>query len=123
MGEWSEYFEDFPEERPKEIACNDKSKEHREKAVRSMNAEAFALIEKTRQKQIAADEAAKKAHLERVVLCPQCGENALNVYKLTNATYLCECQDCGIYGCGEDLSLALQDVVAGIGENKDWRVD
>lgn len=123
MGEWSEYFEDFPEERPKEKAYSDKSKEHREKAVRSMNAEAFALIEKTRQKQIAADEAAKKVHLKRVVLCPQCGENALNVYKLKNATYLCECQDCGIHGCGEDLSLALQDVVAAIGEDRDWRVD
>lgn len=122
MGEWSDYFEDFPEEAPQSSTPHEKVKEQREKALQSMNAEAFALIAKARQKQIEADEAAKKPYLESVELCPQCGENALNLYKLKNSAYLCECQDCGIYGKGEDSSLALQDTIAAIAEERDWRV-
>lgn len=122
MGEWSDYFEDFPEEAPQSRTSHENLKEQRENALRSMNAEAFALIAKARQKQIAADEALKKPYLESVQLCPQCGEHTLNLYKLKNSLYLCECQDCGIYGKGEDLSLALQDTIAAIGEERDWRV-
>ena len=122
MGEWSDYFEDFPEEAPQSSTSREKIKEHRENALQSMNAEAFALIAEARQKQVAADEAAKKPYLESVQQCPQCGEHTLSLYKLKNSTYLCECQNCGIYGKGEDLSLALQDTIAAIGEERDWRV-
>jgi len=70
MGEWSDYFEDFPEEAPQSSTSREKIKEHREKALQSMNAEAFALIAEARQKQVAADEAAKKPYLESVQPCP-----------------------------------------------------
>ena len=47
MGEWSDYFEDFPEEAPQSSTSREKIKEHRENALQSMNADVHFPINET----------------------------------------------------------------------------
>jgi DNA-directed RNA polymerase subunit M/transcription elongation factor TFIIS len=119
MGEWSDYFEDFPEEAPQPPSSEERAKEKFDSDIKDMNA--FALIAKTKKKAIDAAQLQKKQFLESIDYCPQCGEKELNVYKLENKTYLCECQDCGIYGSGDNFSAALHKTASAIGDNIDWR--
>jgi len=121
MGEWSEYFEDFPEEAPQPPTAEEIAKEQFEADIKGMNADAFALISKTKKKAIEKAQQQKKQFLESIEYCPQCGEKELNVYKLENSSYLCECQDCGIYGLGDNFSSALHSTASAIGDNIDWR--
>lgn len=122
MGEWSDYFEDFPEEAPQPPSAEELAKEKLENDIRNMNAEAFALIEKSRRKAAEVDQKEKMQFLKSVDQCPQCGEKQLNIYKLKNHKYLCECQGCGIYGAGIDISAALHKTAAAYGDGLDWRV-
>lgn len=121
MGEWSEYFEDFPEEAPQPPSAEERAKEKLDADIKGMNADAFALIAKTKQKAIDKVQQQKKKFLESIDDCPQCGETSLNTYKLENASYLCECQGCGIYGSGDNFSSALHQTASAIGDNIDWR--
>jgi Zn ribbon nucleic-acid-binding protein len=121
MGEWSDYFEDFPEEAPQPPSAEERAKEKFDSDIKDMNADAFALIAKTKKKAIDAAQLQKKQFLESIDYCPQCGEKELNVYKLENKNYLCECQDCGIYGSGDNFSAALHKTASAIGDNIDWR--
>jgi transcription elongation factor Elf1 len=119
MGEWSEYFEDFPEEAPQPRSAEEKEK--LEADIKGINADAFALIAKTKKKAVDKAQQQKKQFLEFIDQCPQCGEKELNIYKLENSSYLCECQDCGIYGSGDNFSFALHQTAYAIGVNIDWR--
>ncbi|EHR5764782.1 TPA: hypothetical protein ACMD08_004463 [Vibrio parahaemolyticus] len=121
MGEWSDYFEDFPEEAPQPPSAEEKAKEKLEADIKGMNAEAFALIARTKEKAQEVAQEQKKQFLRSIDHCPQCGEKELHVYKLDGEVYLCECQDCGIYGSGNDYSSALHKTETAIGENIDWR--
>lgn len=121
MGEWSDYFEDFPEEAPQPPSAEEKAKEKFEAEIKGINADSFALIAKTKKKAQEVVQEQKKNFLESIDHCPQCGQKELNVYKLDNQSYLCECQDCGIYGSGGDFSSALHKTASAIGDNIDWR--
>jgi Zn ribbon nucleic-acid-binding protein len=121
MGEWSEYFEDFPEEAPQPPSAEEKAKEKLQADIKGINADAFALIAKAKKKVIDKAQQQKKQFLESTHQCPQCGEKELNIYKLENSSYLCECQNCGIYGSGDNFSSALNQTASAIGDNIDWR--
>lgn len=121
MGEWSDFFEDFPDEAPQPPSAEEIARKEHDAEIKGLNADAFALIAKTKKKAQEAVQKQKKQFLESVEHCPQCGEIELNVYKLENKVYLCECQDCGIYGSGNDLSSALHQTTTAIGDNIDWR--
>jgi len=124
VGEWSEYFEDFPEENPAnwvngrfdpELSARLSQMEVKNaQAKKKANAELNGMIEK-----------AKKETKARSLLitedCPQCGLKQLNTYKITDSFYLCECQDCGIYGNGKTHDQALKTTKDAIGEGLNWR--
>ncbi|WP_444927191.1 hypothetical protein ACJJI4_04270 [Microbulbifer sp. TRSA002] len=117
MGEWSEFFEDFPEYAPGPPSAEELEQEAKRKLkteIRKMNSDAFALIEKTQEKE-------KKQYLEKVENCPQCGEKQLNVYKLKPDHVLCECQSCLTYGSGSDLSIAIQEIICANGDELNWK--
>ncbi len=124
MGDWSEYFEDFPEENPAnwvngtfnpQLAANIREQEQRQtKLQEKANAELHTMIAKAKQE-------TKARSLLVVEDCPQCGLKELNTYKITESFYLCECQDCGIYGNGKTHEQALERTQEALGEGLDWR--
>ena len=127
MGEWSDYFEDFPEENPanwvngvfdpalaKQIRLN-------QEAQKKANAEVLALIEAATKKQKEKQEKLKLTSLTVVRSCPQCGLDELNMYCFAEEVFRCECQDCGIYGSGKSEEDAYQAAEDAIGEGIDWR--
>lgn len=126
MGEWSEYFEDFPEENPANWIDGrfdpEGAKRHYqqesafEKAEQKANAELRQLI----------NDAKKKTKARSLLVtedCPQCGLRTLNTYRISDRFYLCECQDCGIYGNGTTHEKALDRTRESLGEGLDWRDD
>ena len=126
MGEWSEYFEDFPEENPAnwidgrfdpEVAKRRYQQESAfEKAEHEANAELRQLI----------NDAKKKTKARSLLVtedCPQCGFRKLNTYRISDRFYLCECQDCGIYGNGTTHQEELDCTRELLGEGLDWRDD
>lgn len=127
MGEWSEYFEDFPEENSANWV-NGKFDPQQAQHVRSMEAK---LIEQHRATNFEVNKLRAKAKLDfikhkqqslmLVEDCPQCGLKELNTYKLNENHYLCECQDCGIYGEGRSHEDALSNTASVIGDGLDWR--
>lgn len=121
MGEWSDYFEDFPEEAPQPPSAEEIAKAKLEANIKAMNADAFALIAETKRKAQADEQQQKEQYLDSTVECPQCGESCLNVYKLKSDRFLCECQACGIFGTGTDFSSALHQTAGAIGDDNDWR--
>lgn len=124
MGNWSDYFEDFPEENPANYVGGtfnpEEAKRLRElrakieTAKKANSAEVNALISQ-------AKKAVKARSLLVVEDCPQCGLNQLNTYKISETFYLCECQECGIYGKGVTHQQALDSTADSIGDGKDWR--
>ena len=119
MGEWSEYFADFPEEAADYLGEPDDhgyeaSTAWIEETTRQMNAEAQALIAQTIQQE-------KDKFFECIEDCPQCGFRELKIYKLNREHYHCECQDCGIYGSGASKSSAIAKAEKALGEGLDWR--
>ena len=127
MGEWSEYFEDFPEENPGNYV-NGKYDPQQAQYLRTIEAkltkqelaENFEL-NKLRAKEKLAFIKHKQQSLMLIEDCPQCGLKELNTYKLDENHYLCECQDCGIYGEGNSHENALQNTASVIGDGLDWR--
>lgn len=120
MGEWSDYFEDFPEEAPQPPSQTELAKERLENEIRAINADAFALIEQTMIKAKLAEQKEKEKYLESVEECLQCGENALHVYKLKETMYLCECQSCCTYPSGQEKTKALNNIILAYGDGLDW---
>lgn len=124
MGEWSEYFEDFPEENPANyingrfdpIAA--KQLHQRQSAIAQDTERARAEISQLLRK---AWEAEKRQSMIGVENCPQCGLNELNVYKIKDDYYLCECQECDIFGKGHTRDDAFAATEAALGEDLNWR--
>lgn len=124
MGEWSDYFEDFPEENPanwingsfnpqRRVRLNQENSRNAE-AQKKANAELHAMLKK-------AKEETKSRSFLVTEDCPQCGLKQLNTYKINAHFYLCECQDCGIYGKGTTHEAALEKTREALGEGLDWR--
>ncbi|QPG06334.1 hypothetical protein IT774_03805 [Salinimonas marina] len=67
MGEWSDYFEDFPEEAPQPPSAEEIAKAKHEADIKAMNADAFALIAETKRKAQAAEEQQKEQYLDSTV--------------------------------------------------------
>ena len=122
MGDWSDYFEDFPEENSASwvdgrfdpvLAAQLREQERRaNEAQARANAELDKMI---------AD--AKKATKARSLLvieeCPQCGMEALRTYRISETFYLSECHDCGICGNGTTHEGALDRIRDAFGEGHD----
>lgn len=124
MGEWSEYFEDFPEENPANYV-NGQFNPQLAQEIRNHEAQLTATTNKARSE---INAVIMKAWLEtksksflQTEDCPQCGLTELNTYKIHDTLYLCECQDCGIHGRGETHALALKNTFDAIGDGLDWR--
>ncbi|OLF59863.1 hypothetical protein BTN33_08765 [Aeromonas veronii] len=124
MGEWSEYFEDFPEENP----ANYVNGRFYPQLAHEMANQENRLTTASKQIHPASTARSMKAWLEAKSKsflltedCPQCGLTELNTYKIHNTFYLCECQDCGIHGRGETHILALKSTFDAIGDGLDWR--
>lgn len=124
MGEYSEYFADFPEENPANWQSNNepdlgqKSKHfsqwHESQLTKAERAEVDAkidLLNATAAKE-AEDKAnyIKKAKTNPLLLtdiCPQCHLKEMNIYKINDNSYFCECQDCGVSASGIDYEVIL----------------
>lgn len=119
MGEWSDYFEDFPEENPANWVDGRFAPQLREQLSRESAQQAIANLE-VRQLITNAKRERKTKALFETGDCPQCGEHQLNSYRISETFYLCECQECGIYGAGETHNEALTKTAAAIGEGLDW---
>lgn len=134
VGEWSEYFEDFPEENP----ANRKSRGpdlgpmseffpqwHISQLTKAELAE---IDEKIRLQNVEAErlanehaefvEKAKKSPLLFVEACPRCNAREMNVHKISDNSYFCECQFCGITGSGISSNIILEKIADAVwGEN------
>lgn len=119
MGEWSEYFEDFPEENPANWVNGKFNPSLRAQLNKESAQQAAANLE-VRQLITNAKRERKANSLIATEECPQCGLPELNVYKLSETFYLCECQDCGIYGAGPTHEEALAKTADAIGLGLDW---
>lgn len=119
MGEWSEYFEDFPEENPANWVDGQFNPKLREQLSRESAQQAAANLE-VRQLITNAKRERKAKSLIATEDCPQCGLAELRIYKLSETFYLCECQDCGIYGAGQTKEEAQEKTADAVGEGLDW---
>ena len=124
MGEWSEYFEDFPEENPANWIDGRfdpegaKRRYHQQRTFEQEQKQANAELNKL------INDAKKKTKARSLLViedCPQCGLHTLNTYRISDRFYLCECQDCGIYGNGTTHQEALKRTEEAISEGLDWR--
>ncbi|WP_237058290.1 hypothetical protein [Microbulbifer sediminum] len=120
MSEWSDYFEDFPEENPANYVGGkfDPEGAKRAREIEGNQSEANSEVNEMLAN---AWKATKDRSFVQVDECPQCGLVELNVYKIKDSLYLCECQDCGIYGQGCSHSEALKITENALGEGLDWR--
>lgn len=119
MGGWSEFFEDFPEYAPAPPSADEIAEEKQRKIeseIRQINSDAFSLIQKAKENE-------KNKYLDFIECCPQCGEQQLNVYKLSQIQFLCECQECNTYGAGSDVSIAIQKIIDAYGDDLNWKND
>ena len=112
MGEWSEYFEDFPEENPanqpnRELDLGPRSKYfpnwHESQLTKAELVEVAKRIEaENAELERQVEEKAKyiqeaKSHpLFLVQVCPICNLKTMNIYQISNERYFGECQECGI---------------------------
>ncbi|WP_419832762.1 hypothetical protein [Endozoicomonas atrinae] len=124
MGEWSEYFEDFPEENPANYIngrfAPEEARQRAEQSYRvqqqreAANAEINDLI-----RQAKSD--SKRQSFVELEPCVQCGETKLSIYKYRDDYFSCECESCGIYGDGIHKAAAIASAESRIGEFIDWR--
>ncbi|PXW89117.1 hypothetical protein C8R34_10598 [Nitrosomonas sp. Nm84] len=120
MGDWSDYFEDFPEENPANWVNGHFDPVLREKLnaeerlQAAANSELLGMIKKAKNE-------TKARSLLITENCPQCGLDKLNTYKISKHFYLCECLECGIYGSGKSHYEALEKTNSALGEGLDWR--
>ena len=120
MGEWSDYFEDFPEENPANWVNGHYDPEAKEKLKQQ---EKLKLKENPELHKL-INNAKKETKAKSLLVtgnCPQCGLKELNIYKISKNFYLCECQECGIYGNGMTQEKALEKTELALGEGLDWR--
>ncbi len=114
MGEWSDFFEDFPEHNPANYVGDrfapQEAKRLREQEAlyheqqRRLNSEIFGLI---RDSFLKSEHKKKLATMVSVERCVQCGEMKMYLYQLDNYFFRCECDKCGIHGKGKTKEAAL----------------
>ncbi|GIT84742.1 hypothetical protein DSM16313_25240 [Acinetobacter seohaensis] len=111
MGEWSEYFEDFPEENPANYRNQDsdlgpRSKYfpdwHESQLTRTELAEIAkkieaenAELERQAEDKARAIQEAKSYPLVQVDVCPICNLKTMHMHQITEDHYFGECQECG----------------------------
>ena len=116
MGEWSEYFEDFPEENPANYPnrgpdLGPRSKYfpdwHESQLTKAELAEIAKKIEaENAELERQAEEKARyiqeaKSHpLFLVDVCPICNLKTMNIYQISDNHYFGECQECGTSATG-----------------------
>lgn len=120
MGEWSEYFEDFPEENPANYVGGRFNPELA-KTIRQEEQKISDAREEINKLLLNAWLNEKEKHYLATEECPQCGLKELKIYNINNRFYLCECQDCGTYGKGETLEDATAAIIDAFGEGLNWR--
>ena len=120
MGDWSDYFEDFPEENPANYV---ESNFNPVAAKMAREQDARAALANAEIKQMLAEawKAQKESSPFVIEPCPQCGLNELHTYTIKEKHFLSECQDCGIYGKGISHEEALKAIEDAFGEGLDWR--
>jgi len=130
MGEWSEYFEQFPGENPANF------NKHPDSEVRSLIrpnlrggnltkaelAEENAKLEELNAEAERLDkekadfiENAKSKPIYREDGCPICRIKAMNIYKVSDTSFYCECQNCNVSGDGSDIPKIFEKI-----ENDIW---
>ena len=130
MGEWSEYFEDFPEENPANWHSPEDGAEKRmgkyseffpnwregqlTKAERAEVKAKIDLINAAAVKE-AKDRAdfireAKTYPLMLTEECPQCYSKEMNIYKISNSGYFCHCQYCDVSASTRDYKQFLESL-------------
>lgn len=130
MGEWSEYFEDFPEENPANWHSPEDDAEKRmgkyseffpnwregqlTKAERAEVKAKIDLINAAAVKE-AKDRAdfireAKTYPLMLTEECPQCYSKEMNIYKISNLGYFCHCQYCDVSASTRDYKQFLESL-------------
>lgn len=130
MGEWSEYFEDFPEENPanqkREPDLGPKSLAFPHLHLSQLT-KAELEVENSKLDELEAEEElknkeradfvgrAKSQPIYKVEACPICRISKMNIYKIANDSFYCECGECNVSGEGSNLI----DIFTNI-ENKIW---
>ena len=119
MGEWSEYFEQFPEEYPASQINNGcdlglmaeffphlqgrpltkLELAEVDAKINELNAEAQRLDEEKAE----YIKNAKAKQIYRVDNCPICRSKEMNIYKASDISFYFECQVCHIFGDGSDI--------------------
>jgi Zn ribbon nucleic-acid-binding protein len=119
MGEWADYFEDFPEENPATYV-GDRFNPELAETIRQEEQKILDAREEINKLLLNAWLNEKEKHYLATEECPQCGLKELKVYNLNNY-YLCECQDCGTYGKGKTHKDATIAIINALGDGLDWR--
>ncbi|WOE40718.1 hypothetical protein [Acinetobacter chinensis] len=125
MGEWSEYFEDFPEENPvnqkqgPDLGPKSLAFPH---LHLSQLTKAELEIENSKLQKLEAEEERKERERAeyireikskpayKVEICPICYNNKMNIYKTSNNSFYCECGECNVSGEGADVIDIFADI-------------
>ena len=111
MGEWSEYFEDFPEENPENYPnrgpdlgprskyfpdwCESQlTKAELAEIAKKIEAE-NAELERQAEENVRAIQEAKSHPLVQVDICPICNLKTMHMHQISEDHYFGECQECG----------------------------
>lgn len=126
MGEWSEYFEDFPEENP--------ANQIREPDLGPMSiafphlyasqlTKVERIVENAKHEELLQKEEIKRKQKEKLIKalkqgpifsvedCPLCYAQAMHIYKSDNLSIYCECLECHSSGLGDDISLIFESIL------------
>ena len=133
MGEWSEYFEDFPEENP----ANQKQEPdlgvmsivfphlHLSQLTKAELAVENAKIEelKAEAERLERERAnfikeAKSKPMYQLDICPICYAEAMVIFKVSDDAFYCECHECKVSGDGSDISEIFEKM-----EDDRWNVE
>ena len=132
MGEWSEYFEDFPEENPANYPnrgpdLGPRSKYFPDWHISQLTKAELAEIAKKIEAENAelerqAEEKARyiqeaKSHpLFQIDVCPICNLKTMHMHKISEHNYFGECQECG----KSDIDIKPEIILEKI-ENLIWK--
>ena len=144
MGEWSEYFEDFPEENP----ANQKQEPDlgvmsivfphlhlsqltkAELAVENAKIEELKAVENAKIEELKAEaerlemeranfiKEAKSKPMYQLDICPICYAEAMVIFKVSDDAFYCECHECKVSGDGSDISEIFEKM-----EDARWNVE
>lgn len=140
MGEWSEYFEDFPEENPANWHNPEDDAEKRmgkyseffpnwregqltkaERAEVQIKIDAInAKAKKEEEDRANYIKELKSNPLFLTDVCPQCHLKELNIYKISDESYFGECQHCGVSADGVNDKVILDSISDTIWKQNTW---